>query len=651
MFRSNQENGNRSKLISLLMKKYSVIGIILLVLIVFVLVLGASYAFFTTTVKGKEFVIYTGNLAVDYKKKTDVINIENLYPMTNTEGLTQNSHEFTVTNNGNIDARYQVRLELDTTENNMVSIEYIKLAYSIDGSDYSEPVLLSNLDSSLTFLRNVILKPTESNTIGIKLWIDINASNEIQGKTFKARVAVDSIQNVEDGYVADTVPIIYLNKDSSGNQDIKLKKNELYTELGVAKIEDDQDVLSANQVKVSYEYYDGVNISTVDSVDTSKTGIYYVIYSVTDSGNNVGKKVRVVTINNTDITPTITLNGDSIISLFQNSTYTELGVTVENNNHVLIIGNVNSSVPGTYIIRYIVIDGNGNLNSVVRTVIVNEPETFGQVILANNELIETEPNLKTSFNKTTDTSGLYKSIDTNFNGVKGTPTYYFRGKVENNYVDFAGFTWRIVRINEDGTIRLIMEEGINNNAAYVFNSNSNNYTYMYYSNSATNGAKYYLDLWYQDNIVDKGYSDKVATGNYYCEQVKTKYTDDTTTGNANVPLYTNYTPSFMCENDGNNKGLINSSIGLLSNDEAIHAGAYFDSADTSYYLYKPYNYWLINAGGVYANSVLIWFMSGGNGSFALGGTAGTRIYRPVININADVNVIGSGLANDHYVIQ
>lgn len=34
-------------------------------------------------------------------------------------------------------------------------------------------------------------------------------------------------------------------------------------------------------------------------------------------------------------------------------------------------------------------------------------------------------------------------------------SYYFRGKVENNYVSFAGFIWRIVRINGDGSIRLI----------------------------------------------------------------------------------------------------------------------------------------------------------------------------------------------------
>lgn len=34
-------------------------------------------------------------------------------------------------------------------------------------------------------------------------------------------------------------------------------------------------------------------------------------------------------------------------------------------------------------------------------------------------------------------------------------SYYFRGKVENNYLSFAGFIWRIVRINGDGNIRVI----------------------------------------------------------------------------------------------------------------------------------------------------------------------------------------------------
>ena len=37
-------------------------------------------------------------------------------------------------------------------------------------------------------------------------------------------------------------------------------------------------------------------------------------------------------------------------------------------------------------------------------------------------------------------------------------SYYFRGNVEDNYVDFAGLCWRIVRIEGDGAIKLILED-------------------------------------------------------------------------------------------------------------------------------------------------------------------------------------------------
>ena len=253
----------------------------------------------------------------------------------------------------------------------MVDIRYIKMSYQVNGGDYSEPVLLSDLNSSLVFTKNIIVKPNESNTYGIKLWIDLSASNDIQGKEFKARVVVDSIQNVDDSYQVDTIPIIYLNKDNNGNQDIHLKVGETYQELGVEKVEDDEDIFTSKDVVISYEYYDGTSINTVANIDTSKVGIYYVNYSVTDRSNQVGKKTRVVTVNNSSNVPKITLNGDSNISLGESDYYQESGVTVEDNNQVITIGEVKTSSVGSYTIRYIVIDSNGNLNSVVRTVVVN----------------------------------------------------------------------------------------------------------------------------------------------------------------------------------------------------------------------------------------------------------------------------------------
>lgn len=181
--------------------------------------------------------------------------------------------------------------------------------------------------------------------------------------------------------------------------------------------------------------------------------------------------------------------------------------------------------------------------------------------------------------------GLYTSTDTN----SENPTYYFRENVENNYVSFAEQTWRIVRINEDGTIRIISQIG--------FESSFNN-NYMYYINSnVENGAMQKLNDWYTTNIEEKGYSSFLVSGNYYCEQAKIKYADDYTSGNVQMVVYSSYSPSFKCEDDDNGYGLVNTNIGLITCDEVIFAGGYF-SKSSNYYLNNGTNFWTMSPAGV-----------------------------------------------------
>ena len=49
----------------------------------------------------------------------------------------------------------------------------------------------------------------------------------------------------------------------------------------------------------------------------------------------------------------------------------------------------------------------------------------------------------------TETNGLYMTEDDE------GESYYYRGAVRNNYVSFAGFLWRIIRRNGDGSVRMI----------------------------------------------------------------------------------------------------------------------------------------------------------------------------------------------------
>ena len=269
---------------------------------------------------------------------------------------------------------------------------------------------------------------------------------------------------------------------------------------------------------------------------------------------------------------------------------------------------------------------------------------LSKAILEDNKLITAEPTLTTSSNNTSDESGLYSSTATN----TGDATYYFRGNVENNYISFAGFTWRIVRINEDGTIRIIMQDGINNNTSYQFNSSSNNYTYMYYTNSE---VKSMLESWYQENIGNKNnLASRVVTGNYYCEQAKIRYDDSYTSGNATMTAYDKYTPNFKCESDGNGKGVVNASVGLLSYDEVVYAGGYYAQNNSNYYLNNPAIYWwtMSPSGSNYGYSYE-WFINP-NSSIQTNGVDNTYCIRPVINIKSDVQVIGNGTSSNPYVV-
>ena len=289
----------------------------------------------------------------------------------------------------------------------------------------------------------------------------------------------------------------------------------------------------------------------------------------------------------------------------------------------------------------------GKLNAEV----IAYSKTLKDMLLYNNDIVKEEPTLTDSYDSAGDKSGLYVSTDTN----DGRPTYFYRGAVTNNYVSFAGLMWRIVRINENGSIRLLLNDGINNNTNYKFNPSYNNYSYMYYSNSdVDNGIKRTVDTWYDNNI--KGYENYIADTEF-CEQFKVTWDSGyATAGSATVPLYSSYTSNFKCSTDGNGKGVLTSKVGLLTYDEAVHAGNYPLKSSTSYITNSNYLYWLMSPAGDSSAAaafrrVNVWLVRK-NGNISNISVIGSGIaVRPVISLKADILATGSGTSADPYLIQ
>jgi len=269
---------------------------------------------------------------------------------------------------------------------------------------------------------------------------------------------------------------------------------------------------------------------------------------------------------------------------------------------------------------------------------VTRPQLLSKLIKLNNTTIMSKPTLTTTSEEANE-KGLYISTDTN----SGDATYYFRGDVQNNYVKFAGQTWRIIRINEDGSVRLIMPHV----STVSFNTTSNNYKYMYYSNSDT--IKNKVETWYKTNIDDKGYDAYVING-MFCEQAKAKYSTIWASGSAIMEPYSSYTPNFKCSIDGNGKGILSSKVGLITYDEVVHAGAYPYKTNEKYYLTTGNWFWTMSPAGIDSTLSGVWYVVN-VGSIYIDYVHDSGSLRPVINLKSDVLATGTGTSSDPYVVQ
>ena len=317
-----------------------------------------------------------------------------------------------------------------------------------------------------------------------------------------------------------------------------------------------------------------------------------------------------------------------------------------------------------------------------------EPIPFYNKLLADNPTIQTRSSFSAIFT-TTNTGTLYKATES-IAGSTAKDVHYFAGDAKNNWVKFAGFYWRIIRTNHDGSVRLLYSgTATNTTEGYIgksaFNSSYNNPMYVGYmygttgnlasnrTNENNSTIKGVIDTWYSNNL--SSYSKYISTEAVYCNdrELAAGSTYSTTYSGfyyaAYTRLYTNKTPTYNCTNikdafsGSNSEAKLTYPIGLMTADEITYAGGYRYNNLTSPYAW----YYLNSAGGSITGSMhwrllspdawahayaYSWIVRGSYNPGSLGSDFVTSSYgvRPVISINGDTQSFGDGSPENPYEI-
>ena len=294
------------------------------------------------------------------------------------------------------------------------------------------------------------------------------------------------------------------------------------------------------------------------------------------------------------------------------------------------------------------------------------------------------------------TNGIYKSEDDLGN------SYYFRGNVTNNYVYFAKNWWRIIRINGDGTIRMIYTSNPNDSnanqyiseSAFNYNFYDNAYVgYMYgttrsstynatHANTNSSIIKAVIDTWYQNNL--SSYSKYIADA-IYCNDREVVQANNVLgmalTGNGAGNngsayagfnrTYVDHAPTLKCKNKNDRfttsstlgNGALTNPIALITSDEVvIGGGAGLDAATMTYIANDNYYLYPKNGDYSYCTMTPVAYFPGDDGvgvsvgivrydSYVLlDGVGYSYAVRPVVSLKSDAISGGVGTVNNPFYV-
>ncbi len=404
---------------------------------------------------------------------------------------------------------------------------------------------------------------------------------------------------------------------------------------------------------VDIEYVDGESINSSDlqlpmnddEVEQFSTGNSFTVKN--NYSKDIYLRFKLIDLNIDSSTTTVFNDGNLRYALYQGSTKIGGGTLANydaNTYEVVLLNNYmqQASTNKEYTLYVYIKDSWQNQNHFLNTNITGKIRVEGY-----------DKKLPTLATKIIDNNtNLLESVDSD-----GT-TYYFSGNVDNNYIKLGNMDllWRIVRVNGDGTIRLVSDASIGKSK---FNTNIINEKYVgyTYNDTDTNGTNIlntstiyeYLENWYNSNIENNYTIRWLIANSRYCNDTSISNQDNITYGASS--RIDGGTPTLVCpESDKDYGGDYNLKIGLLTADEIALAGNSTGISSSNFYLNKGVNYWTMSPSD-YDNYGASNINMYNNDLINYGYVDEELDVFPVINIKSDVLYeIGDGTITNPYII-
>ena len=317
-------------------------------------------------------------------------------------------------------------------------------------------------------------------------------------------------------------------------------------------------------------------------------------------------------------------------------------------------------------------------------------------ILKDNPTRDTRDTYDAVFTNNT-TGTLFTATEKNVHNTTDTTVYYYAGNTTNNWVKFAGFYWRIIRTNADGSIRMLYSgtshdttNGYLSTGTKTFNSSSNSPKYVGYmygnddssllnarTNTNNSTIKTAIDNWYASNMTS--YTKYLSTTAVYCND-RTEQTSGTYNTGGTEFYYapyaranTNYTPTYDCTESSDAFSVDNTSakltypIALMTSDEIMRAGGkdltsltsptssyawyYLNSANGS--ITGDTDWWLLSPNHCHDSNARVFVVFGSDvpGNLDWGHVDYAKGVRPAISLKSCVKTSGGdGSAEKPYTI-